>query len=137
MTEQPKPEHLKMEYEQTVQTLRNWDTLFFGMFSSVVVAGAIGGAIAWEGAQDATRLRAILLIVPAVMYGLTCMYFLYNLLVARRKFEVLKEIEERLNLVGAYGRLTTRTNKIMYWGFLPFFTLLYIACLSLVLRFVH
>lgn len=130
---EPKSEHLQMEYEQTIQTLRNWDTLFFNTFASIVIAGFIGGVMAWEKTTNILQLKAILIVVPSTLYLVCVLYFLYNRLIARRKFEVLGTIEQKLHLVGAYKAHNTQIKKILNWFFLPFFTGIYMIYVILVI----
>lgn len=139
MTAKINPEYLKMEYEQTVQTLRNWDTLFFNTFSSVVIAGGIGGIIAWQGVQgvqDVLRLKALLVAVPSVLYFIALLYFIYNLVVAQRKFEVLNEIEKHLGLIGSYRENRTIIKKILYFVFFPLFTIVFLGYLFYVVTYM-
>ena len=125
-----------MEYEQTVQTLRNWDTLFFNVFSGVVIAGGIGGVIAWDGTNSGLQLKAILIGIPSALYFIILLYFLYNRLIAQRKFQVLNEIEQHLGLIGAYREQTSKIKKIVYFTFFPLFTILYLGYLFTILIFV-
>ncbi len=128
-------EYLKMEYEQTVQTLRNWDTLFFNTFSGVIIAGGIGSIVAWEGTQGAMQLKAILIAIPSVLYFIVLLYFLYNRLIAQRKFQVLNEIEKHLDLIGSYREQTSKVKRIVYFAFFPLFTALYIGYLIFVVAY--
>lgn len=125
--QEPKVEHLQMEYEQTVQTLRNWDTLFFNTFASIVIAGFIGGVMAWEKTTNLLQLQAILIVVPSTLYFVCVLYFLYNRLIARRKFEVLAVIEQKLHLVGAYKAHNSQIKKILNWFLLPLFSIAYLS----------
>lgn len=123
-----------MEYEQTVQTLRNWDTLFFNVFGSIVIAGVIGGVMAWQEFENPQQTKAILLVVPSTLFFVCLLYFLYNYLIARRKFEVLNTIEEKLNLIGAYKVHNSKIRKVLNLFLLPLFSIIYIVYVIVLLR---
>lgn len=118
--------HLPMEYEQTVQTLRNWDSLFFNTFSSIIIAGGIGGIIAIGQSENFQYVRELAITIVTALYLIVVFYYLYNTLIASKKFEVLTQIEERLDLVGTYTSHTSRVQKYISFLFVPIFTLLYV-----------
>nr|VFJ51216.1 MAG: hypothetical protein BECKDK2373B_GA0170837_103226 [Candidatus Kentron sp. DK] len=132
MSEEPreiKETHLPMEYEQTVQTLRNWDTLFFNAFSSILIAGGIGGIVAIGKAGEFKYVIELMAFAITALYIVVVFYYLYNILIASRKFAVLSRIEKELGLVGVYSSHTTRIRSILVKLLLPLFSVLYICAI--------
>lgn len=108
--------NLLVEYEQTVQTLRNWDTLFFNLASSTIIAGGVtGGVSAINGQHGLTvdRIAQIAGVIGLALAVITVLYAIFALFVAKPKFFVLQEIEEKLGMVGAYQSNTGQIRRIV------------------------
>lgn len=127
-------EYLKVEYEQTIQTLRNWDTLFFNAFTSIFIGGGIGSFAAFLGKEkvDISQIRLVLFALTTCIYLVVLMYILYNRFVARKKFEVLRKIEKQLNMVGAYSENEGKIKKFLNYLIFPLLTIVYVISLSLI-----
>lgn len=95
--------NLRMEYEQTAQTLRNWDTLFFQCTSNIILGGGISTAVVVFRDSGDLKVRLFALLIASLLEGLVLLYFGYSYFVARRKIEVLRKIEVKLELAGVYG----------------------------------
>lgn len=127
-------EYLKVEYEQTIQTLRNWDTLFFNAFTSIFIGGGIGSFAAFLGKEkvDISQIRLVLFALTTCIYLVVLMYILYNRFVARKKIEVLRKIEKQLNMVGAYSENEDKIKKFLNYLIFPLLTIVYVISLSLI-----
>ena len=130
----PNIDYLKVEYEQTIQTLRNWDTLFFNAFTSIFIGGGIGSFAAFLGKDkvDISQIRLVLFALATCVYMVVLMYILYNRFVAQKKFKVLREIEKQLNMVGAYSENEGKTKNFLNFLVFPLLTFTYIASLALI-----
>lgn len=130
---------LKIEYEQTVQTLRNWDTLFFNSFSSLLVAGGIGAFISFIG-KDKINIELIkyfLILLVLSLWLIFLLYFLYNIIVASKKFEILRMIEIDTNMKGSYKANVGKTKKFLIFFILPFITLICTLIIYLIWHYVQ
>ena len=105
---------LRMEYEQTVQTLRNWDTLFFQAISTVILGGGISAGITIFTDLEETKVKLFSLLIITALILVMLMYFLYSYMVARTKIEILREIEVQLGLIGAYGKSSGKSQNT-FW----------------------
>ncbi len=115
-----------MEYEQTVQTLRNWDTLFFNVFSSLVIGGGIAGVAALATTDKVQNISLILIGFETALFLVILMYVLYNKFVASEKFKVLMRIEKELGLVGAYRQNQEKTKSVLNYILFPLLTSIYL-----------
>jgi ABC-type dipeptide/oligopeptide/nickel transport system permease component len=119
-------EILKVEYEQTIQTLRNWDTLFFNAFVSTIIGGGIGAFASLLGKEiQADIIRIILLIIISALYCIFLLYVTYNFSIARRKFQILKEIEIEAKMKGAYKNHNSKSWLALWFTIIPIVTLIF------------
>lgn len=103
---QPAEENLRLEYEQTIQTLRNWDDGFLQVVSTLFLGGGIGVAVALlenDKAPSIHVIRVSVSMVVALFYLVALGYVWFTISIAATKLRVLQEIERRLSLVGAYA----------------------------------
>lgn len=136
MNEKKTNDHLPMEYEQTVQTLRNWDTLFFNTFSSIIIAGGVGGLVIAGESEEFKYLTESIIGVLTALYLVFFFYYLYNVLIAAKKFTVLREIEDKLGLVGTYKEHKSSISKYVKYLLLPIFTLFYVVSVAAAVYFL-
>lgn len=109
-------ESLELEYKETVQTLRNWDTIFANWLSSLLIGGGVGAVASLMGKQvDLETLTFSFKIVFSAMVlvasFLGASYITYSLRVARPKKIILAEIERRLGMVGSYSQVGNRASQ--------------------------
>ena len=122
-------ESLRMEYRETVETLRNWDSLFFNAGFGVVVSGGIGGGIGLLARSESSlSLMAtwFLVALPTALLAVVMAYIYFALFIAKRKFEVLREIEDELGLKGAYRPNLEKIRKRIWAFLLPLALALYV-----------
>lgn len=125
---QPADAALRLEYEQTVQTLRNWDSIFSNAALAIIVGGGFG-ALGKEGIPPIYALG----IVASCGYLLFVGYIYYNFAVTPSKFAVLNEIEAQLGMVGAYKPNSSRFGPLLRRWILPAGTLAYTTIMLVVL----
>lgn len=129
-------EYLKIEYEQTIQTLRNWDSLFFNAFVSIFIGGGISSLVAFLGKDDVkiSQIKTVLIAFVSCVYLLVSLYFLYNIFVAQKKFKVIREIESDLEMVGAYKENTGKIKSFLNFLIFPILTIIYTAALLFIIN---
>ncbi len=123
-------DYLQIEYEQTVQTLRNWDTLFFNTFSSIIISGGVGGIVIAGKSVNFKYFPEVIIGIITALYLVFVLYFIYNLLIASKKFSVLREIEIELHLIGAYKESSP---KYLNYVFLPIITFFYVITMFIII----
>ncbi|RYG98627.1 MAG: hypothetical protein EON58_06565 [Alphaproteobacteria bacterium] len=110
-------EALTVEYKENVATLRNWDTIFAGWLSSLLIGGGIGTVASLVGKQidPETLTQAFKVVFCAVVLVASLLgsaYLVYVNRIAVPKKTILASIEEKLGMVGSYkkeGERATRT----------------------------
>jgi hypothetical protein len=78
------------------------------------VGGGISAGIIIFRDLPESRLKLFSLMIITALMLVGPMYFLYSYIVDRPKISVLKGIENKLGLIGAYGHSEGRSN-IMFW----------------------
>lgn len=104
-------ENLRMEYTQTITTLRNWDALFFQSMATTVLGGGISTAVAVFKEIPMEKVKIIIFFIITILQAITILYFGYCHFVAKKKIEVLIIIESELNLIGSYTKSHKASDK--------------------------
>lgn len=100
------PDSSRLVYEQTIQTLRNWDTIFANWASGVIVTGGLGFAASLVGktldASKSISPKLPFLVIVWVLALVGIGYLGYSSQVARPKQVLLGQIEKDLHIMGPY-----------------------------------
>jgi len=120
-------EILMIEYQETVNTLRNWDTLFVNLLISTIVVGGIGSGLAFvkdnsNNVNLKDALNDLVLIMSIIVCCIICGYVYYALTVAKHKMKVIQDIENELKMQGAYQNSGLQKGyiKIIFAGVMIF-----------------
>jgi len=120
-------EFVKAEYEETIKTLRNWDSLFVNLISSSIITGGVGGVFALLNKESDNADMKLLLylsisLISFLISGIVVAYICYVISVALNKIAVIRNIEKEFHLHGAYkGKQQNRkVYYIILFSFLVF-----------------
>ncbi|MGV3615932.1 MAG: hypothetical protein ACO1SV_11405 [Fimbriimonas sp.] len=142
VTDERHVKSLQVVYEQTVQTLRNWDTIFANLASSTLIGGGVTIAstlivrfttsAALSHGNVLISVKVALLSVASLLYFLIMVYGAYNKKIASRKKAVLAGIERALGMPDQYGQLGGKASAIAKnaaWIATAIWVIVVLACL--------
>jgi hypothetical protein len=114
-------EYLRMQYEETANTLRNWDSLLFKPIASLIIASAAGALAVvarnyttYSSARDIIIEMVIIILFLSLLGGiiLTALYLAFQMSVATQKIIHLANIEKELKMCSIYGDLLDGNKKL-------------------------
>lgn len=123
--------NFQLEYQQTIETLRSWDSLFFKSFSSIIISGGVGGGITLV-TSDTFGVILFSLIILTAAYFMICLYAAYSTFFASKKVEVLQKLEERLGMFGVYSG-NKESARILTHFLMPAISFLYFSTVIILL----